>query len=90
LRLGLIVTAMSLFTACGGDEGIRVSGPIASLTASEACLAAGDPGTDPGDETCYRIETSSEIAPGLRPGDLVTLRASDGAVVELTKIGAPE
>lgn len=90
MRLGLLIVGATLFTGCGGDEGIKVSGSIASLTPTEACLAAGGPDADSADETCYLIEDSSEIQPGLSQGDLVTLRAADGVVVELTQVGRPE
>ena len=73
-----------------GDDGIKVSGPIVSLTSTEACLATDGPGSSSEDETCYRIEGSSEIEPGLGEGDLVTLKATDGVVVELTPVEAPE
>lgn len=90
MRFGLLVVAAILFAGCGGEEGIKVSGPLASLTSTEACLVGGDPDPEPDDDTCYRIERSSEIEPGLGEGDFVTLRASDGVVIELTAVGAPE
>lgn len=89
MRLGFVVVAM-LLTACGGEGGITVSGPMSSLTDTEACFASGGPDAEAGDETCYRIETSSEVGPDLGPGDFVTLRASDGVVLELTKVEGPE
>jgi hypothetical protein len=91
LRLGLLaVSAAVLVAGCGGDEGIKVSGPIASLTSTEVCLVSGGPDAEPGDATCYRIDESSKIARGLGEGGFVTVRASDGVVVELTRVASPE
>lgn len=86
----LAVLSAILVAGCGGDEGIKVSGPVASITSTQACLVSGGPDAGPGDDTCYRIDESSEIEPGLREGDFVTVKASDGVVIEVTRIDGPE